>query len=160
MRLGLAEISVPIDGRQSPTALAVSRGTARLLNSLGLSTVSEFALASGRRADLVALSPYGELWIVEIKSSIADFRVDRKWPDYRLYCDRLFFATALGVPPEIFPDDAGLILADAFGASILREAPEHRLPPARRLSMLLRFAHAAAGRLQALADPGGGYVAE
>ena len=160
MRLGLAEISVPIDGRQSPTALAVARGTARLLFSLGLSTVSELALASGRRADLVALSGDGELWIVEIKSSIEDFRADRKWLDYRLSCDRLFFATALDVPLEIFPHDAGLILADAFGASILREAPEHRLPAARRRSMMLRFAHSAAGRLQALADPGGGYVAE
>ena len=160
MQLGLAESFVPIDGRQSPTALAVARGTARLLFSLGLSTVSELALASGRRADLVALSGDGELWIVEIKSSIEDFRADRKWLDYRLYCDRLFFATALGVPLEIFPHDAGLILADAFGASILREAPEHRLPAARRRSMMLRFAHSAAGRLQALADPGGGYVAE
>jgi len=160
MRLGLAESSVPIDRRQSPTALAVGRGTARLLYSLGLSTVRELALASGRRADLVALASDGELWIVEIKSSVEDFRADRKWPEYRLHCDRLFFATALDVPPKIFPDDAGLILADAFGASILREAPEHRLSPAARKSMLLRFAHAAAGRLQALADPGAGYVAE
>ncbi len=100
------------------------------------------------------------MWIVEIKSSIEDFRADRKWPDYRLHCDRLFFATALDVPLTIFPKDAGLILADAFGASILREAPEHRLPAARRRSMMLRFAHSAAGRLQALADPGGGYVAD
>src|SRR5436190_13495105 len=78
MRLGLAEVSVPIDGRQSPTALAVARGTARLLHSLGLSAVSELGLASGRRADLVALSADGELWIVEIKSSIEDFRADGK----------------------------------------------------------------------------------
>ena len=160
MRLGLAEVSVPIDRRQSPTALAVARGTARLLHSLGLSAVSELGLASGRRADLVALSADGELWIVEIKSSIEDFRADGKWPEYRLHCDRLFFATALDVPLAIFPEDAGLILADAFGASILREAPEHRLPPATRKSMLLRFAHSAAGRLQALADPGGGWVGE
>ena len=160
MRLGLAESLLPIDGRQSPAALAIGRGTARFLRSLGLSCVSELALASGRRADLVALSGEGALWIVEIKSSVEDFRADRKWPDYHLYCDRLFFATALEVPLTIFPEDAGLILADAFGASILREAPEHRLSPARRRSMMLRFAHAAAGRLQTLAEPGGGYVAE
>ena len=160
MRLGLAESLLPIDGRQSPAALAIGRGTARFLRSLGLSCVSELALASGRRADLVALSPDGELWIVEIKSSVEDFRADRKWPDYRSHCDRLFFATALEVPLEIFPDHAGLILADAFGASILREAPEHRLAPATRRSMLLRFAHAAAGRLHALSDPGGGWTGE
>jgi len=146
--------SVPQDRRQSPTALAVSRGTARLLYSLGRSSVTELPLASGRRADIVALHADGELWIVEIKSSIEDFRADQKWPDYRLHCDRLFFATALHVPLDIFPADAGLIVADAFGASLLREAPEHRLPAATRKSMMLRFAHAAARRLQALADPG------
>ena len=151
---------MPIDGRQSPAALAVARGTARLLYSLGLSTVGELSLASGRRADLAALSRDGEFWIVEIKSSPEDFRADRKWPDYRAHCDRLFFATTLDVPLQIFPDDAGLIIADAFGASILRDAPEHRLSPATRRSMLLRFAHAAAGRLQGLADPGAGYVPE
>jgi hypothetical protein len=148
------------DGRQSPTALAVARGTARLLHSLGFCTVSELALASGRRADLVGLGGDGELLIVEIKSSIEDFRADQKWPDYRLHCDRLFFATALHVPPEIFPADAGLILADAFGAAIERAAPEHRLPAATRRSMMLRFAQAAALRLQALGDPDGPYGIE
>jgi hypothetical protein len=80
--------------------------------------------------------------------------------DYRLHCDRLFFATSLDVPREIFPADAGLIVADAFGASILSEAPEHRLAATRRRSVMLRFAHAAALRLQALADPHGPYGAE
>src|SRR5215468_5430654 len=149
-----------LDGRQSPTALAVARGTARLLHSLGLACVSELALPSGRRADLVALGGNGDVWIVEIKSSIADFRADQKWMDYRLHCDRLFFATTLEVPCEIFPQDTGLIVADAFGASIACEAPEHRLPAATRRAMMLRFAYAAALRLQALADPGGPYAAE
>jgi hypothetical protein len=94
---------LPIDRRQSPTALAVARGTTRLLHSLGFAVVSELPLASGRRADLVALASDGELWIVEIKSSIADLRADQKWIDYRLHCDRLFFATTLEVPCEIFP---------------------------------------------------------
>src|SRR6476660_3792188 len=151
---------LPVDGRQSSTALAVARGTTRLLHSLGSSVMSELPLASGRRADLVALGTDGELWIVEIKSSIADLRADQKWLDYRLHCDRLFFATTLDVPREIFPLDAGLIVADAFGASILSEAPEHRLAATRRRSVMLRFAHAAALRLQALADPHGPYGAE
>ena len=90
--------ALPVDGRQSATALAVARGTTRLLHSLGFSVVSELPLASGRRADLVALGGGGELWIVEIKSSVADFRADQKWMDYRLHCDRLFFATTLEVP--------------------------------------------------------------
>jgi hypothetical protein len=156
----LADSDLPQDRRQSPTALRVARGTQRLLSSLGLSCVSELPLASGRRADLVALRGDGELWIVEIKSSIEDLRVDRKWPEYRQYCDRLFFATADHVPLEIFPEDAGLILADAYGAAIIREAPEHRLHAATRRSMMLSFARTAAGRLQALSDPSGPYARE
>jgi hypothetical protein len=155
-----AALSLPPDGRQSATALAVARGTTRLLHSLGLCVVSELPLASGRRADLVALGAGGELWIVEIKSSVADLRADHKWMDYRLHCDRLFFAATLEVPCEIFPPDAGLIVADAFGASIVCEAPEHRLHAATRRSMMLAFARAAALRLSALADPEGPYGAE
>jgi hypothetical protein len=155
MSLSSLAVSLPVDGRQSPTALAVARGTTRLLHSLGFSVVPELPLASGRRADLVALGADSEIWIVEIKSSIADFRTDRKWLDYRAHCDRLFFATTLEVPCEIFPPDTGLIVADAFGASIVCEAPEHRLHAATRKSVLLTFARAAALRLSALADPDG-----
>ena len=148
---------VPIDGRQSETALAVARGTARLLHAHGFSVVSELPLPSGRRADLVALDAAGTVWIVEIKSSIADYRADQKWPDYRVHCDRLFFATSLDVPCEIFPPDCGLIVADAFGAEFKCEAPEHKLPAATRKAMMLSFARAAALRLQSLIDPTGPY---
>ena len=101
-------LQMPVDGRQSEAALAIARGTSRLLLSLGFSCVAELPLASGRRADLVGLDASGEIWIVEIKSSVADFRADQKWQDYRLHCDRLFFATAMEVPAEIFPPDTGL----------------------------------------------------
>ena len=148
---------LPPDLRQSPTALAVARGTQRLLTSFGMTCVSELPLPSGRRADLVALGADGEIVIVEIKSSIADFRADQKWQDYRLHSDRMFFATTMEVPQDIFPEDAGLIIADAFGAHIVREAPEHRLHAATRKSMLTLFARTAARRLQALADPYGPY---
>ena len=149
-------LSFPVDGRQSPTALAVARGTTRLLHSLGFSVVSELPLASGRRADLVALGSDGEIVIVEIKSSVADLRADQKWTDYRLHCDRLFFATTLAVPDAIFPPDAGLIVADAFGAAVVRAAPEHRLHAATRKGVMLAFARAAALLLAALADPDDG----
>ncbi len=144
-----------LDGGRAAAAAAVARGTARLLRSLGFCAVGELPLASGRRADLVGLGTDGEIVVVEIKSSVADFRADRKWLAYRRHCDRLFFATTLGVPPEIFPPDAGLIVADGFGAAIARAAPEHRLGAATRRSMTLRFARAAALRLQVLGDPGG-----
>jgi hypothetical protein len=151
--------SLPVDGRQSETALAVARGTTRLLHAHGFSVVSELPLPSGRRADLVALGTDGTIWIVEIKSSIADFRADQKWMDYRLHCDRLFFATTTEVPCDIFPPDTGLIVADAFGAELVCAAPEHRLHAATRKSMMLAFARAAALRLSALADPEGPYEA-
>ena len=152
-------LDVPVDGRQSQTALKVARGTARLLHAHSFCVVSELPLASGRRADLVALAPDGTIWIVEIKSSIADFRVDQKWTDYRMHCDRLFFATTIDVPGDIFPKDAGLIVADAFGAEIISQAPEHRLHASTRKSMMLAFARAAALRLSALADPEGPFGA-
>ena len=153
-------IEVPVDGRQSATALAVARGTARLLHQHGLCVVSELPLASGRRADLVALGIGGEIWIVEIKSSVADFRADQKWMDYRMHCDRLFFATTVEVPCEIFPPDTGLIVADAFGAQIICEAPEHKLHASTRKSLMLSIARAAALRLQLLVDPTGPYAGE
>ena len=150
-------LEIPIDGRQSETALVIARGTARLLHAHGFCAVSELSLPSGRRADLVALDSGGEIWIVEIKSSVADFRADQKWQDYRAHCDRLFFATSQEVPCEIFPADTGLIVADAFGAEFQCEAPEHKLPAPTRKSMMLLIARAAALRLQSLADPNGPY---
>ena len=150
-------VRTPVDGRQSQTALAVARGTSRLLHAHGFCVVAELPLVSGRRADLVALAASGEIWIVEIKSSVADFRADQKWMEYRAHCDRLFFATTQAVPCEIFPSDTGLIVADEFGASFACEAPEHRLAAARRKSMMLSIARAAARRLQALHDPHGPY---
>ena len=143
------------DRRQSETALAIARGTARLLRSLGFSCLSELPLPSGRRADLVALNDRGEIWIVEIKSSLDDLRADQKWPDYRAHCDRLFFAFTQALPSEIFPAQTGLIVADAYGAHLQREAPEHRLPAPTRKLMTVRFAMAAAQRINRLIDPQG-----
>ena len=144
-----------LDRRQSETALAIARGTARLLRSLGFSCISELPLPSGRRADLVALNEKGEIWIVEIKSSVEDLRADQKWQDYRMHYDRLFFAFTQDLPCEIFPQDTGLIIADAYGAHLHCEAPEHRLPAATRKSMTVRFAMAAAQRINRLIDPQG-----
>ncbi len=150
--LGL-RAALPADGRQSPTALAVQRGVRRLFAQMGHATLPEFTLANGRRADVIALAPDGRLTIVEIKSCVADFRADRKWPDYRDFCDRFFFAVPHDLPAEILPETTGLIVADAFGAAILREAPAHELAAARRKAVILRFARAAAVQLHALADP-------
>lgn len=141
------------DGRQSPAAAEIARGTVRLLARLGLAAIAELPLPNWRRADLVALSPSGDIWILEIKSSLEDFRTDQKWPEYRDFCDRLYFAVMPGFPTEVLPADAGLVLADRYGGEIVREAPEARLPAARRKAMTLRFARAAALRLSLTIDP-------
>jgi hypothetical protein len=147
-------LAAPADGRQSPMALTIARGVGRYFNALGLVAAPEVSLRSGRRADLVVLGRHGEIAIVEIKSSIADFRADHKWPEYRAYCDRLFFATHGEMPADLFPLDAGLIIADAFGAAMLRDAPRHPLAAATRKEMTIRLARVAASRLQRLVDPG------
>ncbi len=153
-----AQKAVPVpapDRRQSETALAIARGTARLLRARGFACISELPLPSGRRADLVAINERGEIWIVEIKSSMEDLRADQKWPDYRAHCDRLFVAFTLDLPCEVFPAETGLIIADAYGAHMQRPAPEHRLPAPTRKSMTVRFALAAAQRINRLVDPQG-----
>lgn len=144
----------PVDGRQSETALMVRRGVGRMLRTEGFAAVPEVTLRSGRRADLVAINKAGEVWIVEVKSSVEDFRADLKWPDYVAHADRFFFATAPHVPTEIFPNDAGLIVADGYGAELLREAPLEKLKAARRREVTTRLARTAAHRLHDLEDPG------
>ena len=150
-----APLPIRPDGRQSPTALAVATGVRRLLAAQGCASVCELILASGRRADVIALTPDGCLWIVEVKSCLADFRADSKWRDYRAFCDRFYFAVPPDFPVDVLPEDAGLILADGFGAHLAREAPEHKLAGARRKAVTLRFAHVAANRHHALFDPQG-----
>jgi len=120
-----------------------------------MAPVTEVSLANGRRADIAAVAASGEIWIVEIKSSIEDFRTDQKWPEYRDYCDRLFFAVAPAFPREILPPDTGLVIADRYGGEIVRAAPEHKLAGARRKAVTLRLVHTAAFRLQAAIDPEG-----
>ncbi len=118
------------DARDFPRELC--RGVCRALVHRGFAALAEVALANGRRADVLALGRDGELIIVEIKSSVADFKSDRKWPEYREFCDRLYFAVAGDFPQELIPADCGLIVADGFGAAFLREAPAEPLAAARR----------------------------
>lgn len=140
------------DARDIPKALA--RGVARALAQRGFAALAEAPLGDGRRADLMALGRDGTLVIVEIKSSVADFRADRKWPEYRQWCDRLYFAVPEGFPLALIPEECGLIQADGFGAAVLREATEQKIGGARRRALHLRFARLAGMRLQRLLDPG------
>ena len=145
---------LPDDGRQSETAREVVRGTRRLLRARNVATVTELVLADGRRPDIVGLGPDGAITVVEVKSSIADFRADRKWHHYRAFCDHLYFAIPVTLPVALMPDETGIIVADGYGAEVVREALPQKLAPATRRAMMIRFAQAAADRLHALADSG------
>ena len=136
------------------TAL-VSRAAVRFCALRGWAPVQEMPLPNGRRADILALLPDGRFAVVEVKSCARDYLSDGKWPDYRAWCDRLYFAVDLDFPQDLLPDGVGLIVAEDREAALLREAPEHRLAPARRRSLLHRYAMLAGGRLAALTDPAG-----
>jgi hypothetical protein len=142
--------SAPVD----LIAEEIRRGASRLLVETGLMPIAEFCLPNGRRADLAALDREGRVTIVEIKSSLADFRSDQKWPEYADFCDRFYFAVKPDFPREVLPAECGLILADRYGGEIVR--PSEILPPlagARRKALTLRFARTAALRLAVRADP-------
>ncbi len=131
----------------------LARGVCRHLASLGFAPVEEFVPERGRRVDVMALGPKGEIWVVECKSSRADFMSDGKWQGYLDWCDRYFWAVDEVFPTDLLPEGTGLIIADAYDAEILRMAPEHKLNGARRAALTRRFATYAARRLHALRDP-------
>lgn len=140
-------VNPTIDGRQSDSAMRVRSGVIRGLRARELVFLPEFSLKTGRRADLAALDRKGKILIFEIKSSVEDFRVDTKWHEYKDYCDQFYFATHPDVPPQIFPQDEGFIIADQYSCEIIREAEVHPLNAARRKALTLQFARAAASRL-------------
>ncbi len=144
------------DGRQSSVAAAVQRGVCRLLIHMGYMPLTELGLKTGRRVDVAAINAKGEILIVEIKSSLADFRVDQKWPEYLDYCDRFFFAVPPDFPLDVLPDNTvvGLIAADKFGAEVLREPETDKISAPRRKAVTLLFARAAAARVHRALDPG------
>jgi hypothetical protein len=144
---GEMEIAVTLVATSRPeTTAQVTRGAARLLSALGYAPLAEVTLPNGRRADLMALGPKGQIFIVEVKSSLEDFRTDQKWWEYRPYCDAFAFAVGPEFPREVLPDEPGLIVADAFGGAVLREAPSEPLAGARRKALTLAFARLAAMR--------------
>jgi hypothetical protein len=141
------------DGRQSAAAQEIARGVTRLLADHGFNCLPEVVLPNGRRADLMGVSAAGRLWIVEVKSSIEDFRADQKWPEYQGYCDQLFFAVGLEFPLALLPETTGWIIADRFAAAFVRPAPDLKLAAARRKLLIVSLARQATGRLMHLADP-------
>lgn len=130
------------------TTRLLTRGVCRLFQDLGFGTLTEFKLANGRRVDVMAIDRNGEFVIVEVKSTVADFRGDRKWHEYLAFCERFYFAVPAGFPVELMPDDCGLIVTDPYDAAVRRESLTHKLNTNRKRRQLIRFAIAASDRLR------------
>ena len=124
----------------------VTRGAARLFLDLGYAPLAEVTLPNGRRADLMAIGPRGEIAIAEVKSGLEDYRTDKKWAEYAPYCDAFYFAVDADFPRDVLPEGPGLIVADGFGGAVLVEPPIVRLPSSRRRALTLAFARLAAAR--------------
>lgn len=145
--MATASISLELSFSRPDTTLAVTRGAGRLVRDMGYAPLLEVCLPNGRRADVMGLGPKGEIIIVEVKSGIADYRVDQKWHEYGPYCDAFYFAVAPEFPQDILPDEPGLIVADGFGGAVVREAGLTPLAPGRRKALTIGFARLAAFRV-------------
>ncbi|MEL6646347.1 MAG: MmcB family DNA repair protein [Pseudomonadota bacterium] len=131
----------------------LARGVCRHLLQLDFACLEEFTPERGKRVDVMAIGPKGEIWVIECKSSMADYRSDGKWEGYLDWCDRYFWAVDEAFPSEYLPLETGLLIADAYDAEIIRMAPEHKLAGARRTALTRRFARYAAMRVQVAKDP-------
>ena len=149
MDLFQSEIPVlgPLESRD------ILRGVCRHLVNLNYSPLTEFKLSSKRRVDVIGLNKLGQFIIVEIKSSVSDFRGDKKWREYWPFADEMYFAVANGFPIDLLPNDCGIIIADAYNAATLQPSPINRMNAVRRKSQTVRFAKTAAKRLHRLRDP-------
>ena len=146
-------ISASPGDESSAAAVHLARGVCRALDQLGYAALAEFPLTNGRRADILCLGKAGDFVIIEIKSSVADFRADRKWLSYRAFADRLYFAVPGHFPQILIPEECGLMVADPFGAVLLRDGCTTPLSGGRRRALTLRFARLAAARLRRRLDP-------
>ncbi|WP_291839704.1 DNA repair putative endonuclease MmcB [Brevundimonas sp.] len=138
--MAAAALQIDLVFSRPDTTLSVTRGAARLMLNLGYAPLLEVGLPNGRRADVMALGPRGDIVIVEVKSGIEDYRVDRKWHEYGPFCDAFYFAVAPEFPQGVLPEEPGLIVADGFGGAVVREAPSSPLAPARRKALTIAFA--------------------
>lgn len=144
--MSLVAAAKPVLVCRPEVTAGVTRGVVRLMVQLGYAPLLEAGLPNGRRADVMALGPRGDLLIVEVKSSIEDLRADTKWRDYLPYCDAFYFAVSPDFPRAALPQGPGLLVADSFGGALLAEAPSTPLAGARRKALTLSFARQAALR--------------
>ncbi len=146
-------MGLPTEGVEIHGAKGICRGAVRLLRAHGYASALEITLTSGRRADILAISPTGEIVIVEVKSSVADFRADQKWNEYREFCEQFFFAVDQDFPADLIPQSAGLIVCDSYSGEFMRYGDIGLLAPARRKSIILSVARTSSDRLTRINDP-------
>jgi hypothetical protein len=159
--LNASPVSQPFgDPVPNGRAADIVRGVQRMFADLGLASLTEVTLANGRRADVMAVGPKGEVVIVEVKSCLQDFATDQKWPEYAPYCDRFYFAVDCDFPKERIPPEVGMMVCDGFGGAILRESVPAQLAAARRKAVTLSFARLAAARLMRVAEGLGAAASE
>ena len=152
--MAAAALQIDLVFSRPDTTLAVTRGAARVMLDLGYAPLLEVGLPNGRRADVMALGPRGDIIIVEVKSGLEDYRVDRKWHEYGPFCDAFYFAVAPEFPEGVLPDEPGMIVADGFGGAVVRDAPSSPLAPARRKALTIAFGRL--GAMRTLREPVGG----
>ena len=109
-------MSIAPDPSQMQPGQLLARGVCRHLLSYDFVGLEEFVPERGKRVDVMAVGPKGEIWVIECKSSRVDFTSDQKWGGYLEWCDRYFWAVDTDFPTELLPDDTGLIIADAYNA--------------------------------------------
>lgn len=143
--------------RQGPipgsVADGITRGVIRLMGDMGFAPLTEFKLTNKRRVDIAALDREGQFVVIEVKSSVADFRADNKWHEYVDFCDYFYFAVDAEFPRDLIPEDYGLIIADNHEAAIIRPAAQSPMNGNRRRTQTLRFARTGAQRLSGRGDP-------
>ena len=144
-----------LQGDFIPGGLAgdLARGVMRAFGDMGHACIAELPLGNGRRVDVMALDRGGMLTVVEVKSSLADYRSDGKWQEYLPYCDAFYFAVAEDFDRSVLPEGVGVMVADRYGAAIVAPSPEFKMAAARRKALTLRFARAAARRLMRADGP-------
>lgn len=131
----------------------ITSGAERLLVDLGYAPVREVILKNNRRVDILGLNKKGGLVIVEVKSGLSDFRSDSKWYEYLEYADAFYFAVDQHFPLEVLseekslPEVTGIIIADAYGGEIIREAAPRKVNAARAKKLIQQMARTAAMRL-------------
>ena len=129
------------------TTKELTRGVCRLFENLGFATLKEFKLPNRRRVDVIAMNPNGNFSIIEVKSSVGDYKTDNKWLEYLPYCQRFYFAVPYNFPTKIIPRECGIIVADAFEATIRKESFHSKINSTRHRHQLIRLGYVAGSRI-------------